>query len=65
MAYNDPKHRHDQRVRVNLNTYQMKAVEALAELHGKQTASYLEMVIDAHLEKFNFASDNKNIKQYA
>lgn len=52
MAHTDPNAKKDVRVRVNLNRYEADAVEALARLHRKQTASYLHEIIVAHLESF-------------
>ena len=56
MAYQDEKARKEIRYRVNLNHYQSEAIEALARLHRKQTASYLAEIIRQHLEAYSNAS---------
>lgn len=52
MAYTDPKARKEARYRVNLNHYQAEAIEALARLHRKQTATYLAEIIRQHLDAY-------------
>lgn len=48
----DPKARKEKRYKINLNHYQAGAIEALAHLHRKQPASYLNEIIEAHLEAY-------------
>ncbi len=52
MAYTDPQAKKEVRYRVNLNHYQADAIEALARLHRKQTATYLAEIIRQHLEAY-------------
>lgn len=65
MAYIDPKAKKEKRVRVNLNHYQFAAIEALATLHRKESASYLREIIEAHLESLNTENHNNNLSNCA
>jgi hypothetical protein len=62
MTHMDPNARRDKRHKVNLNTYESNAVEALAMLHRQQTSTYLTGIIKAHLEalKTDRSSDQTN-----
>lgn len=59
MSYNDPKAKKEVRYRINLNHYQADAVEALAKLHRKQTASYLHEIVMAHLASFELPEESE------
>lgn len=65
MAHIDPKARKDRRYRVNLNHYQSAAIEALAALHRKQSATYLAEIIEAHLETLNTENHTDNVSRCA
>ncbi|KZZ68090.1 hypothetical protein A3765_10590 [Oleiphilus sp. HI0130] len=62
MAYNDPKAKKEVRYRINLNHYQADAVEALARLHRKQTASYLHEIVLAHLASFEMSEEEEIVR---
>lgn len=61
----DPMAKKEVRIRINLNHYQARAVEALAALHRKQAATFLAEIIDAHLESYKTEGNNNNINQCA
>ena len=63
--YTDPKSRKEVRVRVNLNHYQADAIEALARLHRKQTATYLAEIISAHLETYEVKEGKNSVSDVA
>lgn len=65
MAHIDPMAKKEVRVRVNLNHYQAAAVEALAALQRKQTATFLAEIIDAHLESYRTENNNNNLSNCA
>lgn len=52
MSYADPMAKKEIRYRVNLDHYQSDAIESLARLHRKQTATYLAEIIRQHLESY-------------
>lgn len=59
MAYTDPMAKKEVRYRVNLNHYQSDAIEALARLHRKQTATYLAEIIRQHLDAYRDPVDDR------
>lgn len=61
MAYTDKKARKEVRYRVNLNHYQAAAIEALAKLHQKQLATYLNEIIKIHLDSFRIEEHEKRL----
>lgn len=52
MTYEDPKARRDGRVRVNLNHYEIAAVNALAKYNRMQPATYAAEILRNHLNTF-------------
>lgn len=61
----DPKAKKEIRIRVNLNHYQADAVEALARLHRKQTATYVAEIVEAHLDMFAKVNDKNMLNECA